>query len=168
MKGAGTNFGIVTSVIFKVYSALVYTVRKWIMLLNDNVEAQRRLTEFDRLIASNLPRHCSADAYLYCDAGRLQLGITTIEACTTKSVLKTSILADIILGPECNLKVVDGVGLFNTEMYMSGIYGGHGGGKTLLFKRCLFLKDIRAVNIAEILVAAVESYSTVLCYFYLL
>ncbi|KAL6795436.1 hypothetical protein J3E68DRAFT_404279 [Trichoderma sp. SZMC 28012] len=167
-KGAGTNFGIVTSVIFKAYPAPVYTVRNWIMPLNENVEAQRRLTEFDRLIASHLPRNCSADAYLYCDAGRLQLGITTIEACTTKSVSETSILADTILGPECNLKVVDSVGLFDTEMYVAGMHGGHGGGKTSSFKRCLFLKHIGAADVAAILVAAVESRPTTLCYLHLL
>ncbi|KAL6836592.1 hypothetical protein J3E69DRAFT_321990 [Trichoderma sp. SZMC 28015] len=146
-KGAGTNFGIVTSVIFKAYPAPV---------------------EFDRLIASHLPRNCSADAYLYCDAGRLQLGITTIEACTTKSVSETSILADTILGPECNLKVVDSVGLFDTEMYVAGMHGGHGGGKTSSFKRCLFLKHIGATDVAAILVAAVESRPTTLCYLHLL
>jgi hypothetical protein len=34
------------------------------------------------------------------------------------------------LGPEDNFKAVDGVGLFETEMYMFGMHGGHGGGKT--------------------------------------
>ncbi|KAK4080200.1 CAZyme family AA7 [Trichoderma harzianum] len=168
MKGAGTNFGIVTSVIFKAYPAPVYTVRNWIVPLNDDFEARRRLTEFDRLIASNLPRNCSADAYLYCDAGRLQLGITTIEACTTKSISETPTLADTILGPECNLKVVDSVGLFDAEMYVSGMHGGHGGGKTSSFKRCLFLKDIGASDVSAILVAAIESRPTALCYLHLL
>ncbi|KAL6829735.1 hypothetical protein V8C40DRAFT_285838 [Trichoderma camerunense] len=168
VKGAGTNFGIVTSVIFKAYPAPVYTVRNWIMPLNENVEAQRRLTEFDRLIASHLPRNCSADAYLYCDAGGLQLGITTIEACTAKPFSETPTLANTILGPECNLKVVDSVGLFDTEMYVAGMHGGHRGGKTSSFKRCLFLKDIGAADVSAILVTAVESCPTTLYYFYLL
>ncbi|QYS93725.1 Adenine phosphoribosyl transferase [Trichoderma simmonsii] len=168
MKGAGTNFGIVTSVIFKAYPAPVYTVRNWIVSLDDEFEARRRLTEFDKLIASNLPRNCSADAYLYCDAGRLQFGITTIEAGTTKSVSDIPTVIDTILGPECNLKVVDSVGLFDTEMYVAGMHGGHGGGKTSSFKRCLFLKHIGAADVAAILVAAVESRPTTLCYLHLL
>ncbi|KAL6698076.1 hypothetical protein J3F84DRAFT_366426 [Trichoderma pleuroticola] len=168
MKGAGNNFGIVTSVIFKAYPAPVYTVRNWIVPLDDDSEAQRRLSEFDRLVASILPRNCSADAYLYCDAGRLQLGITTIEACTTQSASEITALAGTILGPECNLKVVDSVGLFDAEMYVSGMHGGHGGGKTSSFKRCLFLKDIGCTDVAAILVAAVESRPTALCYLHLL
>ncbi|KAK0764286.1 hypothetical protein N5P37_003685 [Trichoderma harzianum] len=168
MKGAGSNFGIVTSVIFKAYPAPVYTVRNWIVSLDDDFEARRRLTEFDRLIASNLPRNCSADAYLYSDAGRLQLGITMIEASATKSVSETPTLADTILEAECTLKVVDSVGLFDAEMYVSGMHGGHGGGKTSSFKRCLFLKDIGAADVSAILVAAVESRPTTLCYLHLL
>ncbi|KAK4081658.1 CAZyme family AA7 [Trichoderma aggressivum f. europaeum] len=168
MKGAGSNFGIVMSVIFKSYPAPVYTVRNWIVPLDDEFEARRRLTEFDGLLARGLPRNCSADAYLYWDAGRLQLGITTIEACRTKSASGTPTLAGTILGPECNIKVVDSVGLFDAEMYVSGMHGGHGGGKTSSFKRCLFLKDIGAANVAAILIAAIESRPTALCYLHLL
>jgi hypothetical protein len=73
-----------------------------------------------------------------------------------------------ILGPEDNFKAVDSVGLFDTEMYMSGMHGGHGGGKTSSFKRCLFLKCIGAVNVADILVAAVETRPSPLCYLHLL
>jgi len=58
--------------------------------------------------------------------------------------------------------------LFDTEMYRSGMHGGHGGGKTSSFKRCLFLKDIGAVNIADMLVAAVETRPSPLCYLHLL
>ena len=46
-------------------------------------------------------------------------------------------LSATFLGPEDNSKTVDGVGVFETEMYMSGMHGGHGGGKTSSFKRCL-------------------------------
>jgi hypothetical protein len=72
-----------------------------------------------------------------------------------------------ILGQEGNVKTVDGVGLFETEMYMSGMHGGHGTGKTSSFKRCVFLKGIGA-DVAEILVAALETRPTPLCYFHLL
>jgi len=39
-----------------------------------------------------------------------------------------------ILGLEDNFKAMDGIGLFETKMYMSRMHGGHGGGKTSLFK----------------------------------
>ena len=63
---------------------------------------------------------------------------------------------------------MDGVGLFETEMYMSGMHGGHGGGKTSSFKRCLFLKRIGAVSVADRLVAAIETRPSPLCYLHLL
>lgn len=34
-----------------------------------------------------------------------------------------------LLGPESSIEIVDSVGLFDTEMYMSGLHGGHAGGK---------------------------------------
>jgi adenine phosphoribosyltransferase len=73
-----------------------------------------------------------------------------------------------ILGPEDNYKVVDGVGLFEAEMYMSGMHGGHGGKRTSSFKRCLFLKGIGAVDVADILVGAIETCPSPLCYLHLL
>jgi hypothetical protein len=51
---------------------------------------------------------------------------------------------------------------------MSRLHGGHGGGKTSSFKRCVFLKDIGDANIAERLVAAVDNRPTPLCYLHLL
>jgi adenine phosphoribosyltransferase len=48
------------------------------------------------------------------------------------------------------------------------MHGGHSGGKTSSFKRCIFLKRIGAVNIADILVAAVETRPSPLCYLHLL
>ncbi|RSL77008.1 hypothetical protein CEP52_017749, partial [Fusarium oligoseptatum] len=48
------------------------------------------------------------------------------------------------------------------------MHGGHGGGKTSSFKRCLFLKHIEAVNVAKILVAAIETRPSQLCYLHLL
>lgn len=51
-----------------------------------------------------------------------------------------------ILGPEDNFKAVDGVGLFEVEMYVSGMHGGHGSSKTSSFKRCLFFKKHRRIE----------------------
>jgi FAD/FMN-containing dehydrogenases len=83
IKGAGSNFGIVISVTFQVYTAPMFSVRKWVVQLSDNLEARRKLSDFDDLVARNLPRNCSADAYLYWDNGQLQFGATMFESSTT-------------------------------------------------------------------------------------
>jgi len=170
MRGAGTNFGIVISITFKAHTAPTYSIRNWVVPLRDHLEARLRLSDFDKIIASKLPRNSSADAYLYWDNDQLSLGVTMFETSTSMLTFETLTPKPIgnILGPENSFKTVDGVGLFDTEMYRSGMHGGHGGGKTSSFKRCLFLKDIGAVNIADMLVAAVETRPSPLCYLHLL
>jgi adenine phosphoribosyltransferase len=169
IKGAGTNFGIVVSVTFKAYTAPTYLTRNWVVPLSDNFEARSRLSEFD-LVATKLHRNCSADAYLYWDAGQVHLGVTMIETSTATPASATPTTTPIgaIWGLEDNLKSVDGVDLFETEMYMSGMHGGHGGGKTSAFKRCIFLKRIGEENVANRLVAAIETRPSPLCYLHLL
>jgi adenine phosphoribosyltransferase len=175
IKGAGTNFGIVISVTFKGYAAPTYSVRNWLVTLSDQREAQRKFGDFDRLVAGQLPRGCSADAYLYWENGSLRLGVTMFETSTTagtscETAPPPAPPANVaaILGPQTDFRTVDSVGAFDAEMYMSGMHGGHGGGKTSSFKRCLFLKHIGEADIADILTAAVETRPTPLCYLHLL
>jgi adenine phosphoribosyltransferase len=170
MRGAGTNFGIVISITFKAYTAPTYSVRNWVVPLRDHHEARLRLSDFNKIIAGKLPRNISADAYLYWDNDQLSLGVTMFESSTSTLAFEALTLTFMgkILGPKHNFKAVDSVGLFDAEMYMSGMHGGHGGGKTSSFKRCLFLKDIGAVNFADILVTAVETRPSPLCYLHLL
>ncbi|RDL36265.1 uncharacterized protein BP5553_06877 [Venustampulla echinocandica] len=172
MKGAGTNFGIVISITFKAYAAPTYSIRNWVVPLSDSLEAQLKLSDFDELVASKLSRNFSADAYLYWDNDQLHLGVAMFESSTSRQTFETPTPTPTpigtVLGLEDNFKVVDSVGLFDTEMYMSGMYGENGGGKTSSFKRCLFLKRIGAVNVADILVAAVGTRPSPLCYLHLL
>lgn len=170
IKGAGTNFGIVVCVTFQAYAAPTYLTRNWVVPLSDNLEARLRLSDFDKLFARKLPRNCSADAYLYWNAGQLHLGVTMFESSTTGFAFATPAPTPLgaMWGPEDNFKAVDGVGLFETEMYVTGMHGGHGGGKTSSFKRCLFLKHIGEANVADRLVAAVETRPSLLCYLHLL
>ncbi|KAG4279183.1 hypothetical protein FPRO04_13657 [Fusarium proliferatum] len=167
LKGAGTNFGIVVSVVFETDAARTYSVRNWSIPLKGNHEARLKLHDFDRCTRT-LTRHCSADAYLYSNNEQIHLGVTLIESATTKVLSQSHTLIGTVLGPEDNLETVDGVGLFETEMYISGMHGGHGGGKTSSFKRCLFLKQIGAVDIADVLGAATETRPSPLCYIHLL
>lgn len=76
---------------------------------------------------------------------------------------------DTLLGSEkTTLETLDGLDLFETEMYMSKMHGGHGGGKTSTFKRCIFLKRIATPDIRNVLIAAIETRSTPWCYLHLL
>ncbi|CRL25531.1 Phosphoribosyltransferase [Penicillium camemberti] len=174
IKGAGTNFGIVVSVTLEAYAAPMFSTRNWVIQLSDNHEAWRKLSDFDDLVAKKLPQNCSADVYLYWDIGQLHFGVTIFESFTTcvssETPTSTPTLTPIkaILGQEDNFQIVDGVGLFDTEMYMSEMHGGHAKSKTSSFKRCLFLKRIGALNVAEILVAAIETRPSPLSYLHLL
>lgn len=96
--------------------------------------------------------------------------MTVIETSKTRSTLATSTPIQIpeIWGPEHDVKAVDGTGLFETEMYLSRMNGGHGCGKTSSFKRCLFLKDIARSDVAESLKRAVKTCPSPLCYLHLL
>jgi adenine phosphoribosyltransferase/phosphomevalonate kinase len=108
------------------------------------------------------------DAYLFSDNSQMHLGVTVIESTTTKLPSEPTRLTSTLLGPEDSFKTVDGVGLFETEMYISGMHGGQGRGETSSFKRCLFLKHIGAANIANALAAAIETRPSPLCYLHLL
>ncbi|KAL6161955.1 hypothetical protein ACJQWK_11967 [Exserohilum turcicum] len=171
LKGAGTNFGIIVSVTFRAYTAPVYIVRNWVVPLSGDLEAQLKLSRFDKLIARKLSRNCSADAYLYWEASQLSLGVTMIESTTASAVSKCSSSTTVsshLGAKEDEVKVVDSVGLFETEMYVSKMHGGHGRGKTSSFKRCLFVKDIGSPKVAERLVVAMEARPSPLCYLHLL
>ncbi|KAF4544061.1 Phosphoribosyl transferase domain protein [Lasiodiplodia theobromae] len=170
IKGAGTNFGIVVSVTFKAYTAPTYFTQDWVAPLSDSREARRRLSDFDELVARKLPRNCSADAYLYWDADQVHFSMTTFQSSMTMSAFLEPTPTPVggMWRPGDDFQTVDSVGLFETEMYLSGMHGGHSGGKTSSFKRCLFLNLIGRPDIADRLVAAIETRPTPLCYLHLL
>jgi adenine phosphoribosyltransferase/phosphomevalonate kinase len=167
IKGAGTNFGIIVSVVFKAYPASTHSVRNWRIPLKDSNEAMMKINYLDNLVAKDLSDRCSVDGYLYWDKGQLHLGVTLFEdpgadlAPTTSSI-------DTLFGLEDCSKTVDENGLFMADMYMSGMHDGHGRGKTSSFKRCIFLKDIGNSPTVELLIKAIEARPTPLCYLHLL
>ncbi|CAJ0542969.1 Ff.00g003440.m01.CDS01 [Fusarium sp. VM40] len=171
LKGAGTNFGIVISVIFQAFPAQLFSVRDWVIPLKDKRHAKQVLEDLDSLIAI-LPKDSSADVYLYCDGGKLHLGVTLLRYSTGEVNLKALPLINEfvhgVIGQQKSSKIVDAVGLFDTEMYMSGMHGGHGGGKTCSFKRCVFLKDSAMTDAISVLIAAIQERPSPLCYFHLL
>ncbi|KJX93628.1 phosphoribosyl transferase domain protein [Zymoseptoria brevis] len=156
LRGAGTNFGIVISVTLKAYPAPQYPVQSWIKPMSSSDDARIMLQRLDKRVVKKLPRHQSADAYLFSEAGKLHLGVSLYESFISEPPSSNSLL-EAVLGPALGIQVVDCIGLFDTEMYMSGMHGGHAGGKTSSFKRCAFLKDIGAADIAEKLTAAINN-----------
>ena len=172
MKGARTNFGIVINVTFKAYLAPVYSIRNWVIPLSDRREAQLRLGSFDKLVAAKSPRNSSVDAYLYWERDMLCLGVSMIKSSTSKPAFgaptHTPTPISSLLRPKDNYNTVNGVSLFRTEMYMSGMHSRHGSDKTSSFKQCLFLKHIREANMIEILVTAIKTRPSPLCYLHLL
>lgn len=167
IKGAGSNFGIVVSVTFKTYTAPTFFVRDWDLSLSDHLEARSMLDTFSES-AKKLSLNCSADAYLYSDKEKMHLGVTMFECSTTGLTVETPTSTHPTFGPEHSFKAVDGVGLYDTEMYICGMHGGHGGGKTSSFKRCVFLKDIGEKRVTDVLVTAIETCPSQLCYLHLL
>ncbi|KAK4210635.1 hypothetical protein QBC37DRAFT_428487 [Rhypophila decipiens] len=197
IKGAGTNFGVVVSVVFRSCPVSTFLVRSWKFPLFNDAEARHRVRRFDKEIAGKLPRKCSSDAYLYHDADtdKLHLGVTIYQVSaivdgsedplplntqlspahetqlSNQYSLETQFSSRIkgVLGPAAETRVVDCNGLFETDMYMSGMQGGHGGGKTSSFKRCVFLKAIGSADTTlQAMVDAMNMRPTALCYLHLL
>ncbi|KAJ5465278.1 uncharacterized protein N7458_000964 [Penicillium daleae] len=171
IKGAGTNIGIVISVTFKACAAPSILIRNWDVPVSDGIEARQKLSDFNEF-AGGLSQNCSADAYLYWETGQMHLGVALFETIPAESMYEESkpqhMPPETPFGPENSVKVVDSVGLFEADTYVSKMHGGHGGGKTSSFKRCLFLKNIGTLSITDCLVAAVENRPTSLCYLHLL
>ncbi|KAM7187269.1 hypothetical protein V8F20_011024 [Naviculisporaceae sp. PSN 640] len=174
IKGAGTNFGIVLYTVFKTYPARDYIVRNWSLPLDSGLAAEVKLKEFDQLVASKLRRNFSSDVYLFWETERLHLGVSIYQAVSSLGHISSPpsvplpVRTEEILGFPTSTKTVNAIGLFDTDMYMSGMHGGHGGGKTYSFKRCVFLENIGCPDIVRALVHGLETRPSPLCYFHLL
>ncbi|EGX93782.1 phosphoribosyl transferase [Cordyceps militaris CM01] len=172
LRGAGTNFGIVISVVFRASAAMNYSIWQWNTLFFHTPDARQRLADFGPALANELPRNSSADVFLYYDADRLCIAVS-LSRCSDAAqgiqpVTAPPLAATAFLGPEQCSKSVDVVGLYDTEMYISTLHGGHSGGKTSSFKRCIFLREIGELDVPDLLLTAVEHRPSPLCYLHLL
>lgn len=163
LKGAGTNFGIVVKVTFMAHAAPTYLVQNWIPSLTPGLDTYFHLDSLN-VAAKGLPQECSVDGYLFYQDNELRIGVTAFD---TDQVPRTPVFG-ALFGPEIDSKLMNGVELFDNEMYMSKMHGGHGGGKTSSFKRCIFLKSVGDVKTADILVDVVKNRPSPLCYLHLL
>lgn len=171
-KGAGTNIGIIISVTFKAFAAPRYLVRRWSVPLSDDRHAQHELSAFDQTLAGKLPGNCSADAYLYWEDGQIHLGVTVFECSIpgrdVEPLSHFPLPLDTTSRSEESPTIMNGVEVFDTEMYMSRMHGGHGGNTTSSFKRCLFLASISSRKISAALIRAIETRPSPFCYLHLL
>ncbi|KAK1140999.1 hypothetical protein N8T08_009656 [Aspergillus melleus] len=171
-KGAGTNIGIIISVTFRAFAAPTYLVREWSVPLRGIQHAQHEMSAFDQALAGQLPENCSADAYLYWEDGRMHLGVTVFECSIPGRDVEPLSHVSLPMGPtsgtEHTPRLMNGVEVFNAEMYISRMHGGHGGNKTSSFKRCLFLNSISSRKIFETLVRAIGTRPSPFCYVHLL
>ncbi|KAG8672720.1 hypothetical protein FPOAC2_06122 [Fusarium poae] len=172
LRGAGNNFAIIVSVVFKAYPARSFSVKEWSIAIKDEEHAKDILQGFSSTLARPLDPQSSADAYLYYVDKQLIFGVTLFqsrEIATDKGPFPATPESFIQVIGECDrTQTVDAVGLFDTEMYMSLMHGGHGGGKISSFKRCVFLKNIEEDILTNILLTAISSRPSSLCYFHLL
>ncbi|ETS80722.1 hypothetical protein PFICI_08251 [Pestalotiopsis fici W106-1] len=168
IKGAGTNFGVVTSVTLKAQPARNFLVRNWKVPVPNMANPVVFLADFDKQIAQKLGRDSSVDAYIFGDEGMLLVGVTLYQSFLAGSETPDHIDLEKVLGPEECVKIVDSVDVFDTEMYISGMHGGHGGGKTSSFKRCAFIRNIGAAKVANVVMSAIQTRPSPLCYIHLL
>ncbi|OAK96956.1 hypothetical protein IQ06DRAFT_296891 [Phaeosphaeriaceae sp. SRC1lsM3a] len=169
LKGAGTNFGVVISVVFKACPASKVLVREWVRPLTDDNEAVSIFAEFDD-IARKLNKNCSADPCIYVEDDEMRLGVTMYETASedVTVVVDTASPFDTLFGEPKSIKKVDCMGIFETDMYMSSMHGGHAGGRTSSFKRCVFLKDLWHLPVAQHLLQTIRRRPSSLCYLHLL
>ncbi|KXT10524.1 hypothetical protein AC579_2362 [Pseudocercospora musae] len=174
-RGAGTNMGVLLYAVFKGFEAISFRVRNWTLSLSDELELQSRMMQLSKT-AKGVSRNASVDIYLFYDSEQLKLGVTSYEILCARhsagvTVQDASPLTTTLrqmLGHESSATVADSMALFETEMYISGMHGGHGGGKTSSFKRCVFLRNVELAEIIDMLSAAMNARPTPLCYLHLL
>lgn len=170
IKGAGTNFGIVVSVTLRAYAATKYRVANWTFSSLSNFDAYRLIKRFDEFIAKTLGRACSINVFLYGRQGgkALALGFTVYQSYASGSENAPEWCSKVNSLPRAErVDIVDTVGLFDTEMSIHDMHGENTSGKTSAFKRCAFLEGIGATRMANILINAIRSRPSPLCYIHL-
>lgn len=164
IKGAGTNFGIVLSVTFQTFAAPTYRIRDWTRKFGNSDDT------LHVVVARELSRNKSADVFMYSENNELRLTFAMFASSTENSDLSLKSgpsIGDKTFVSGGDVKFVNGIELFDAEIYMSKMHGGHGGGKTSAFKRCVFLENITR-GVGMHLKAAIENRPSPLCYLHLL
>ncbi|KAF7193447.1 Adenine phosphoribosyltransferase [Pseudocercospora fuligena] len=175
IRGAGTNIGVLLYVAFKTFAAPSYVVRHWTLSPSGEIDLRSGMMQLSKM-ARRLSRNASVDLYLFYDAEQLKLGVSSYEVLcakhaagvTVQSTSPLTITLRQMLGHEGSAAIANAFELFDKEMYISGMHGGHGGGKTSSFKRCVFFRKIESTKILDMLSAAMDARPTPMCYLHLL
>ncbi|KAL8362969.1 hypothetical protein RB601_008979 [Gaeumannomyces tritici] len=167
LKGSGTNFCIVVSVVFKTVPHVAHDVRNWDSLMGNAAEAHHKLVKLDEAIGK-LERIKAADVYLFSNNDQSRLGMTLYSPSAVGERMDETEGVIPILGHHNQvIKEVDAMRLFETDMYMKLMHGGHGGNKFSAFKRCVFLKSISDKAVRNELLAALDTRPSPYCYIHL-
>ncbi|KAF2733661.1 FAD-binding domain-containing protein [Polyplosphaeria fusca] len=177
VKGAGTNFGIVVSVVFRAYPAPTYKVKHTVDTSETREDTVRRLEHLNDVVAERLGYHHSAEAYLFWSFGSMRFGVTFLEVSpTTASPPLPTIfgpqpqirIRQLHLSPPTSPNVVDGIGIFEkTYMRLREMQDGHFSNETCSFKRCVFLENFDDPCTKQKLSEAFEKAPTPLSYLHL-
>lgn len=170
IRGAGTNFGIVVGVVFETFPAVMYSVRNWVIRLDEGDQATNWLYKFQMFLAFEKSERCSVDTHVWWEEDQLHLGVNLFEIASPGPATQTSFLESLrnTLGPEQISITVNGGTLFETEKNIFEVNGGHDESKTSSFRRCLLLRVTGQEWLIENLVKAMETCPTPLCYLHLM
>eukprot|EP00122_Pirum_gemmata_P006314 Pgem_evm2s5769 len=176
IRGAGTNFAVIISLVLQAVVAPIYTLRNTTFFLNEELEILSRYSN----IIQTLDKSCSADGYLYWgNKNDVHFTVSTFDTCTDGniSLLFMKQLCEK-LKPDCsnNQFKVANEELFDRELYMLSylnprrIEEKYENTKSNSFKRCLFLRasTCEQNNIHSLLLTLMNSAPNKLSYFHLL
>ncbi|OAL46964.1 hypothetical protein IQ07DRAFT_145620 [Pyrenochaeta sp. DS3sAY3a] len=166
IKGAGTSMGVVLSVTFKTFKARPFSVHNQTLQLIDPTKALAEIEAFAKF-AERLNRKTFADIYFQSNGDRLQLGFSLVAV--QNSPEEMTALPFLRKNQTENEERfhVDGVGLFDTELYITMLPKGRDG-KTSSFKGCVFLKGIGRTEVTRCLLGIMEMRPSDLCYLHII
>lgn len=165
LKGAGTNFGVVVTVVFETRAEVTHFTQNWVVSLNEQEKVAEKLVAFDRAIVSRLPRDYSVDMYLRQGSDCLHLGVTLSQSVVTSpnSQPHEAVPSAINEFLDREFSHVNANASSEVELSFAGMDG-----KISSFKRCVFFTSIGELDIIDALLTAVENRPSSLCYLHLL
>ncbi|KAJ5703552.1 hypothetical protein N7493_011477 [Penicillium malachiteum] len=176
MKGAGTSFGIVLSVIFRACPAPKYRVQRWFIMIEEPQE-EAEITElagkFRAFLAQARSKWHSEDVYISSSYDRAKIAVTRFEITDSGTSFRPptpgNMPAYMVPGAiESDHEILDGVQLFEFDKHMAEEQETQAPGKISAFKRCVFLSKQKTLQFAGYLIDAYRNRGTDLSYIHIL
>ncbi|KAJ5627334.1 hypothetical protein N7528_004761 [Penicillium herquei] len=176
MKGAGTSFGIVLSVIFRACPAPKYRARRWFVTIEEprvEEEVNELAGRFREFLTQARSKWHSEDAYISSSYDHARIDVTRFEITDSGTSFRPlthgQMPAYVAHGAiESEIEILDGFELFEYEKHMAEEQESQAPGKISAFKRCVFLSKQKALHFAEYLVDAFRTRGTDLSYIHIL